>query len=102
MPYTFKISFPDGQRATLCAQSKTDADDIARALIAKNADFVIETRKWIGGSLRMTPAAYEALERLARVDKTRHGLSLGDVLCKCKLHCVGGGVRLDREPARST
>ena len=65
MPYSFKISFPGNQRATLCADTKAEADAMERALIELRADYVIVASRWIGGSFRMTPAAREALDRLA-------------------------------------
>ena len=82
MPYTFKITFPDVQKVTLCAQTRTEADSMERALIELSADFVIVGPKWIAGCLGMT--------------------SLGGVLCKCQLDGVGGSVRVDREPLAYT
>lgn len=70
MPYTFKILFPGSQRVTLCAQTRTEADGMERALIELSADFVIVGPKWIGGCLGMTPAAHEALDRLSPVHQT--------------------------------
>ena len=41
MPYFFKISFPGNPIVTLCAATKTEADDMERALITLKADYVI-------------------------------------------------------------
>lgn len=70
MPYTFKITFPDVQNVTLCAQTRIEADGMERALIELSADFVIVGPKWIGGCFGMTPAAHEALDRLSAVYQT--------------------------------
>jgi len=67
MPHTFKITFPGNQRATLCAQTRTEADVMGRALTELKADFVIVGPTWIGGSFGMTPDAHQALDRLAPV-----------------------------------
>lgn len=97
MPYTFKIAFPGNQRATLCALTNTEADDMERALITLQADYVIVGPKWLGGSFRMTPAAHEALDRLAPLQRSGPTLSLGDVLRKCMIDSVGGIVGVDRD-----
>jgi hypothetical protein len=65
MPYAFKIAFQGGETVTLYAETKTEADVMERALIALGADYMIVGPKLIAGSFRMTPAATEALDRLA-------------------------------------
>jgi hypothetical protein len=65
MPYTFKITFPaNPETITLCASSQPEADKMARALITLDANYLVRGPKWIEGSFRMTPAAYEVLDRL--------------------------------------
>jgi hypothetical protein len=66
-----------------------------RAVIALKADYVIQEPKWIGGSFQMTPAAHEALDRLAPV-RTGRAVSLGDVLRKFPLDSLDGIVGVDR------
>jgi hypothetical protein len=94
MAYNFKITFPGNQRATLFAMTKPESDDMERALIALKADYVIQGPKWIGGSFQMTPAAYEALARLAPV-QTSPAVSLGDVPRKFPLDSRKGIVGVD-------
>jgi hypothetical protein len=65
MPYSFKISFPSNPIVTLCAATKTEADNMERALITLQADYVIVGPNSIGGSFQMTPVAHQVLDRLA-------------------------------------
>ena len=65
MPYSFKISFPSNPIVTLCAPTKTEADNMERALITLQADYVIVGPNSIGGSFQMTPVAHQILDRLA-------------------------------------
>jgi hypothetical protein len=96
MAYNFKITFPGNQRATLFAVTQAESEDMERALIALKADYVIQGPKWIGGSFLMTPAAHEALDRLAPVP-TNSAVSLGDVLRKFPLDSLKGIVGVDRD-----
>jgi hypothetical protein len=41
LPYTFQIAFPGGQRATLCALTKAQADAMERALTTLRAEYMI-------------------------------------------------------------
>lgn len=95
MPYEFKITFPGNQRVTLCATTKNESDDVERALITLNVDYVIVGPRWIGGSFRMTPAAHDALDRLFPVKRSGSDLSLGNLLSKCALDSLGGVVGVD-------
>src|ERR1700682_4434941 len=64
MAHTLRI-VPDKQMvARLNAPTKTKFDDMERALVASNADYVIEGPKWIGASFGMTPEAHEVFKRL--------------------------------------
>jgi hypothetical protein len=96
MPYNFKITLPGNQRATLFAMTKPESDEMECALIALKADYVIQGPKWIGGSLQMTPAAHEVLNRLAPV-QTIPAVSLGDVLREFLLDSIEGIVGMDRD-----
>src|ERR1035438_9544360 len=78
MPYSFKISFPSNPIVTLCARTKNEADNMERALITLQADYVIVGPNSIGGSFRMDPAAHQALDRLAPRQKNCHGDPQGD------------------------
>jgi hypothetical protein len=96
MAYIFKITFPGNQKATLFASTKAESDDMERALIASQADYVIQAPKWIGGSFQMTPAAHEALNRLAPVQSSS-AVSLDDVLRKFPLDSLDGIAGVDRD-----
>jgi hypothetical protein len=65
MPYSFKIVFPSNPIVTLCAPTKNEADNMERALITLQADYVIVGPNSIGGSFQMNPAAHQVLDRLA-------------------------------------
>ena len=99
MTYNFKIVFPGDRRATLFALTKPEADAMERTLIALKADYVIQGPTWIGGSFQMTPAAHEALARLAPGYKPSPipTVLLGDVPRKFPLDSLKGIVALDRD-----
>jgi hypothetical protein len=78
MPYSFKISFPSNPIVTLCAATKDEADNMERALITLQADYVIVGPEWIGGSFQMTPAAHQSLDRLAPLQRSgTHSIGRG-------------------------
>jgi hypothetical protein len=67
MPFKFRITFPGNQQVTLCALTKTEADDMVRALTVLRADYVIVGRRWIECSLGLTAESHEILDRLIPV-----------------------------------
>lgn len=97
MAYEFRITFPGNQRVTLCAATENESDDMERALSALNADYVLVAPNWIGGSFQMTPAAHEALDRLAPLQRRNTTPLIGDVLRKCALDCFAGVIGVDRD-----
>ena len=65
----------------MCAATKTEADNMERALITLQADYVIVGPNSIGGSFQMTPVAHQVLDRLAPRQRSAplcHGDPQGD------------------------
>jgi hypothetical protein len=56
---------------TLCAATKNEADNMERALITLQADYVIVGPNSIWGSFQMTPVTHQVLDRL--VPRQRSG-----------------------------